>query len=55
MLLGFQVAGLVVGAIVLTAIVGYLIEKSPEASEPKRTSAKRPGREANRRMMEFLS
>ncbi len=31
MLLGFQVAGLVVSAIVLTAIVGYLIEKSSES------------------------
>lgn len=30
-MLGFQVAGLVFSAIILTAIVGYLIEKSPES------------------------
>lgn len=32
-MLGFQVAGLVFGAIILTAIVGFLIEKSPESKD----------------------
>jgi hypothetical protein len=31
--LGFQVAGLVVSAIVITAILGFLIEKSPESKD----------------------
>ncbi len=32
-MLGLQVAGLVFGAIILTAIVGFLIEKSPESKD----------------------
>jgi hypothetical protein len=32
-MLGLQVAGLVFGAIILTAIVGFLIEKSPQSKD----------------------
>lgn len=40
-MLGIQVAALVVGAIILTAIVGCIIEKSPESNKHKDPEAQR--------------
>jgi len=40
-MLGLQVASLVVGAIILTAIAGYFIEKSPESKDDAEPEAPR--------------
>jgi hypothetical protein len=41
-MLGFQVAALVVSAIILTAIVGFLIEKSSESKDHTHRESHRP-------------
>ena len=41
MILGLQVASLVLGAVILTAIVGSLIEKSPESKDESESKVRR--------------